>query len=98
MTHDEIIAVIAAHREGKSLQVQARNTRQWLDCLQEATLEDILSDAVGGEKFRVKPEPRRLFVPLAHSGGLVKRHYGTLAALRAEWPNGEYAEFVEVVQ
>jgi len=43
-------------------------------------------------------EPQRLYVPLAHSGGLVTRHYETLAELRAEWPRSEYKEFVEGVQ
>jgi hypothetical protein len=94
MTHDEMIAVIAAHRDGKSLQIH--HVKQWKDTT--LTLDRLVELMHGNWHFRVKPEPQSIFIPLAHSGDLVKRYYETLTKLRAEWPDSEYKEFVEVVK
>jgi hypothetical protein len=96
MTHDEIIAIIQAHKDGKQLQLRYQG--KWVDCMKDPALLSVLADLSKGYTIRVKPEPKRIYVPLAHSGGLVKRYYETLAELRAEWPSGEYKEFTEVVR
>jgi hypothetical protein len=89
MTHDEMIAVIAAHRDGKALQTKSNERdSKWEDCpcpLWNFAYVD----------YRVKPEPQSIFIPLAHSGDRIKRYYETLTKLREEWPNNEYKTFVE---
>ena len=89
MTHDEMIAVIAAHRDGKTLQVS--NCGKWRDCGPGERLMDIIADIAGGDTFRVKPEPRRGFV-----ADVVV--YPTEAAARTCFPKATIIEVVEVVQ
>ena len=91
MTPDEMILVLAAYRDGKALEMKTSEPgSKWVDCPNPLW-------NFGYIDYRVKPEPQCIFIPQAHSGGLIKRYYDTLAKLRAEWPSGEYKEFVEVV-
>lgn len=67
MTHDEMIAVIAAHKEGKKIQVQNCTTGQWAEVESPNWSFNIYD-------YRIKPEPKirpwlREEVPV---GGLVK--------------------------
>jgi hypothetical protein len=60
MTHDEIIAVIAAHRDGKPL--QQKGSAGWLN-YRPASLPEILRALTSPTLIvRPKPEPRRVYV------------------------------------
>lgn len=61
MTHDEMIAVIQAHKEGKKLQVLYSLTASW---------EDISNPSFNFSvcKYRVKPEPKTIYVNEYTSG------------------------------
>lgn len=52
MTHDEQIAVIAAHRDGKAIQYWYPNTETWGDLSKTARFNFVEWD------YRVKPEPK----------------------------------------
>lgn len=57
MTHDEMITVIQAHKEGKQLQIRDRHVQQriWKDDL------DPKFDFLVGE-YRIKPTPREFWI------------------------------------
>jgi hypothetical protein len=57
MTHDEMIAVIQAHKDGMQLQVRDRHVQQrtWKDDL------DPRFDFLVGE-YRIKPTPREFWI------------------------------------
>ena len=55
MTHDEMIAVIAAHKEGKEIQFKFKNLPDWEKC-REPIWDFHAFD------YRVKPEPREPMV------------------------------------
>lgn len=58
MTHDEIIAVVTAHRDGKAIQWKGKNVSagNWVDNVKEPAWDFMCND------YRVKPEPRELWV------------------------------------
>ena len=94
MTHDEIIDVIAAHRDGKPL--QQKGTVAWLN-YKPAGLEDLLfhlSCPVGPVTIRPKPEPRRVYVP-CDANGCCGKAYSLLDYAEREYPNAEIVTFVE---
>ena len=88
MTHDEMIAVIAAHRDGRAIQVKRRSGHRWWNCDGKVKLADILSDMAGGDTFRIRPEPRRGFFPDVL--------YETREEAARYFPQVEIIEFVEV--
>ena len=91
MTHDEIIAVVTAHRDGKTLQWWQSPENQWIDwTLREYTTDQLLR-GMTITKFRVKPEPRRGFVPDICT-------FETLADATDMFPHAEIIEFVEVLR
>ena len=52
MTHDEIIAVVAAHRDGKAIEWRnIRSNSEWRD------LVDIPAWSFNNTEYRIKPEP-----------------------------------------
>lgn len=51
MTHDEMIAVIAAHKEGKRIQFKHKGTATWYECNDPNWGFDAYD-------YRIKPEPR----------------------------------------
>ena len=53
MTHEEMIAVIQAHKEGKQIQYRRGENMQWLDCTPQ--WDFVLFD------YRIKPaEPKKV--------------------------------------
>lgn len=56
-THDEMIAVIQAHKEGKTIQYRTVSAAGWWDLLPQSTEFDF-----GGFIYRIKPEPKVLYV------------------------------------
>ena len=90
MTHDEIIAVIAAHRDNKPLQLYT--TGQWTDTVIE--LGRLIELIAGSWKFRVKPEPRRIYVPWEALGVARGLYMDRKYAERLN-PNCEIVTFVE---
>ena len=95
--HDKAIEVIAAHRDGKNLQWWREYDKTWVDletCSAERLLWTMASTAV-----RVKPEPRRLYVPntgpVGRCGVLA---YPTRADAAVIWHDREISEFAEVVR
>jgi hypothetical protein len=88
MTHDEMIEVLQAHRDGKTVQNWDVIDRQWVDWDGEdaATLVECMARA----RFRVKPEPRRLFIPDVFT-------YTTREGARRAFPQANILEVVEVL-
>ena len=87
MTHDEMIEVIAAHRDGKAIQIQ--DMKQWQDTT--VTLERLIELIHAHWRFRVKPEPRRLWIPDVFV-------YTTREDAVRAFPQANIIEVVEVVQ
>ena len=61
MTHDEMIAVIAHHRDGGKIQASAINTRKWMD----ATTPNWDFPEID---YRAKPEPLVLWAEIMTDG------------------------------
>lgn len=56
MTHDEIIIVLQAHKEGKPIEWLSKKSK-WESC-EQVSLEAILHDIINNEiNYRVAPEP-----------------------------------------
>lgn len=56
MTHDEIIAVIQAHKEGKPIEWLSKKSK-WKSC-EQVSLEIILHNIINNEiNYRIAPEP-----------------------------------------
>jgi len=91
MTHDEIIEVIAAHRTGKALQVRRHDSSKWWNCDSKAKLTDLLTDLAHGDTFRVKPEPRRGWMPAML---LFQGHNDAVQA----FPQADIIEVAEVIR
>jgi len=89
MNHNEMIEVIAAHRDGKALQCWSHAGQTWVNW--EHSEADQLRRSMGATKFRVKPEPRRGFVADVFA-------YETRAVAEKLFPQAEIIEFVEVVK
>lgn len=60
MTHDEMIAVIQAHKEGKQIQYRPANA------LKDKGWEDINPPSWNFHisRYRVKPAPREFYIPI----------------------------------
>lgn len=69
MTHDEMIAVIAAHKEGKQIECKTKQIEdaRWVDpChLRKGDFN------FGGFDYRIKPEPLVLWAAFYPDGGLM---------------------------
>ena len=91
MTHDEILAVVTAHRDKKDIQFREIGAAAWGDYSTEfkrGSLEELIRDLdTDVFEFRAKPEPRRGFVADVFV-------YPTEAAARTCFPE---ANIVEVV-
>ena len=61
MTHDEMIAVITAHKEGKTIQFRWRSEIKWQDTACPAW-------NFGDHDYRVKPEPLEIWVNVYSDG------------------------------
>jgi hypothetical protein len=87
MTHDEMIAVIQAHREGKKIQVRDRvNGEPWDDLQSNESFNFV------GFEYRVRPEPREwVLVPFAKSS---RSEDGYLYGLR---PIHDAVKFIELI-
>jgi len=93
MIHDEIIAVIAAHRDDKPLQIlQVNRGNRYCDT--EISLEALMELMADGETFRPKSEPRRVYVP-CDANGCCGKAYSLLDYAEREWPDAEIVAFVE---
>jgi len=66
MTHDEMIAVIAHHKNGGKVQFLRRNETKWVD-----TSDPLWEFSIGD--YRAKPEPLALWVTVTPDGS----HYST---------------------
>jgi len=89
MTHNEMIEVIAAHRDGKALQCWSHAGQTWVDWKHSEA--DQLRRSMGATKFRVKPEPRRGFVPSTFV-------YETERCAQQAFPASTIIEVVEVLR
>jgi hypothetical protein len=87
MTHDEMIAVIEAHKNGKIIQYQRFN--------------GLFADTAGDpswnfncETYRIKPEPMVIFAEVSYITGQVLRTSTTL--LLHENDNTTIKKFIEI--
>ncbi len=64
MTPDEMIEVITAFKEGKTIQVKSFDC-QWVDCSGNKPNWNF-----GERKYRVKPEPREFYLALNSNGSV----------------------------
>jgi hypothetical protein len=89
MTHDELIAVIAAHRDGRDIQWLRDYDKKWMD-METCNIGRFLWE-LASTPCRVKPQPRRGFVAdvFVHQDRETVRRY---------FPQAEIIEFVEVVE
>ena len=77
MTHDEIIAVVQAHKNGKQIQCKARNTAIWGDA-------GCPNWAFHNTDYRVKPEPREFILPLDANGNIATEgQHGAIGVIQA---------------
>lgn len=83
MTHDEMIAVIQAAKDGKQIQCRDKIHKQWCDSL--SPVWDFHT-----YDCRVKPEPRRVWVRFNAIGGVL--------AAKTSGDKDGFIEFVEVVK
>ncbi len=75
MTHDEMIAVIQAHKDGKQIQYYSTNQQQWFD---EKQPDWAFEQAV----YRVKPEPRVFYAYEEPDGSYSSCHPDLYAAFK----------------
>ena len=98
MTHDEIIAVVTAHKSGKTIQWKGKNVSagDWVDAVRFEPSWDFLCN-----EYRVKPEPHVLWVNVYDPRGeeTYKRTgntYGTREeAERNRYRPGRTVKFIE---
>ena len=64
MTHDEMIAVIAAHRDGKAIQFRRHGDSKWTGYLDGNSPEWLFSIC----DYRIKPEPLECWVNVYPNG------------------------------
>ena len=87
MTHDEMIAVIAAHKEGKQIECKSRSRNDWHDiAMPNFNFEEC--------DYRIKPEPLVLWGEYKHNGKLLTVYQS------AQEPKygGTLKKFVEVTE
>ena len=85
MTHDEHIEIVAAHRDGKT--IQRKYGLRWIDIEDWDELIVQLHEGI----VRIKPEPRRGFFPDVFT-------YDTREEATRHFPQAEIIEFVEVLR
>lgn len=103
MTHDEMIAVIAAHRDGKKVQCQVKNHADWYDYHNG----DEPQWDFNSFDYRIKPDPLVLWGLYKPDGSF----YGTYRTLESAQDDKKYHDlrypqcdhltlkkFVEVVE
>ena len=94
MTHDEIIAILEAHRDGKPL--QQKGSVGWLN-YRPINLGNLLFNLGKVDStltLRPKPKPRRVYVPCSISGA-VDFGYTSAEKARDDYPDSEIVAFVE---
>ena len=62
MKHDDLIALIEAHRDGKKLQVQGAACSEYLDMSSDLTAKGVALTIAQCHKVRIKPEPREWYL------------------------------------
>jgi len=82
MNHDEMIEVIQAHKDGKTIQLRHKNQPKWVDFSKPLWNFD-------NTDYRVKPEPREFYIDLNSNGtvqcGLpVRASDGSASSLASE--------------
>jgi hypothetical protein len=83
MTHEEMIQVIMAHRDGKEIQMKSKGLgSKWFEC--PGPMWNF-----GYVDYRVKPEPRRGFCPDAF-------RFDSYREAHQAFPGAQIIEFVEV--
>jgi hypothetical protein len=90
MTHDQAIKLIEAHGRSEALQTVSQG--RWVDYSRTAELWQLLKD-MALEDFRVKPEPKTLYVPFRN--GIPVVGFYNRAAAKAQCPDAEIVEFTE---
>ncbi len=70
MTHNEMIAVIAAHRDGKKIEYRngRDNGNRWM------VIESVPLWNFGDGEYRIKPEPRECWVKFDSRGSVLHAH------------------------
>ena len=89
MTHDMMIAVIQAHKDGKKLEFRDERFpefKEWVECL-----EPLWNFAA--HDYRIKPEPMVIFAEVSYITGQVLRTSTTL--LLHENDNTTIKKFIE---
>lgn len=90
MTHDEMIAVIQAHRDGKAIEY-TYGKHGWMS----ATTP---SWDFSAYTYRVKPEPREWWVVLAKDKTVFLTGYPTESLARSNWPDYDVVKVREVLK
>jgi hypothetical protein len=104
MTHDEIIEILQAHRDGKILQTCCITVHDapWLDWTPTLdTLLDVIAKGQSHYQVRVKPEPLTVYIPQCPDGRLAGttngQWFNTAEDLHKCWDHGYHAQkFVSV--
>ena len=92
MTHDEMIAVIRAFQEGKTVQHKIKGSTVWSDT--ENPTWNVL-----GRDYRIKPEPRVWFMVLDRDGdpfGVFNNEEHAKTCIKVQ--GSSYTKVVEVVK
>lgn len=87
MTHDEMISVIQAHKDGKTIQIKGNISGEWNDA--DSPRFNFVQCT-----YRIKPEPLVLWAEYKHDGKLLTVYQ------RAQEPKygGTLKKFVEVTE
>lgn len=88
MTHDEMIAVILAHKAGKAIQCRDNHPacRNWYSVAFPAwNFEKI--------EYRIKPEPREVWIDVVPQSGMQDAYTGVSTGPRPGW-----TKFREVIE
>ena len=90
MTHDEMIAVIAAHRDGAAVEARYSLNGEWF-------LLETPRWTTNGTEYRIKPEPMVVWVNMypSHVGGV---YSSEAIANAASAPTGVARKFIEVIE
>ena len=67
--HDEVLAIIQAHKEGKPLQFFSTGVNEWRDA--DWTLGDLLGNLDIGTDVRVKSEPAEFWALVKKTNGKI---------------------------
>jgi hypothetical protein len=90
MTHDQAIKLIEAH--GRSEALQTVSQCRWVDYSPKAELWQLLGD-MARQEFRVKPEPKTLYIPFRN--GIPVVGFYNPATAKGQYPDAEIVEFTE---